>query len=233
MPERESKYCWCIRYHLDSIVSDGHELITKLFKDSSDKWFYGVHKTERPHVHWYLETSKKDQAIRSAIARLRARPSEKGKQDRWYSVAALRDSLTAYGSYVLLKPETSESEMYNISEEEVDAITTYAKQFENKPTESKKSKSVFALLQEYCKYDVNASIRVNFNKMYDWIVDEGLYNMYTETKMTVLFGMWKARADKQFRQMQYESARGKMFKNICLRFCEDSKEFQNIFSEDL
>lgn len=203
--ERESAVnCLCIRYHLDCLTSDGHEEILKVFKDNSCKWFYGVHSTERPHVHWYLETKKNAQAVRSMIVRLR---KHNNVGDRWYSVSKLRDSLTAYGSYVMLKPETTESDMYHITEDEVYAMIEYSKQFENIPKEQKKSKSVIALLQEYCKYDCNGSIAVNFNKMYDFLVDQGLYNMYTAMKMKQLFGMWKAKEDRKNNPMEYERVR--------------------------
>lgn len=195
---------YCIRYHLDS-VSDDMALRVAL-AEKSVRWFWGLHNTERPHLHWYVETTLKEQALRSVIARFRKNP----KDTRWYSVSTIRSTIEQYGSYVMLKPETSDSDMAGITEDEVFAMNAIAQQVSVRVTkEEKKSKSVMALLLEKAKYCPQLTLEENFNIMYDFLVENGLYNMYTEIKMRQLFGMWKARGEPRD---EYRKTRNLMYK---------------------
>lgn len=198
-------YKYCIRFHCDSVVQQ-EELIEKLKSRAIDnRWFGALHKTERHHWHWYIETKTKDQAMRSVITKHR----KHDKDTRWYSVKLLETTIERYISYCMFKPETGDKLWGSgITEQEQNDALVIAEEHKNKPVKHvEKSKSIMAQLDEHCRYDHQASITVNFNKMYDFLVEKRLYNMHTSCKMKQLFMSWKAYHDSKENRSEYERLR--------------------------
>lgn len=156
----------------------------------------------------------KDQALRSVLQRFR----KSAKDTRWYSVKPISTNVVQYGSYVMLKPESEETDMSGISEEEVESMLAYSEKCKEKkiPQSESKSKSVMALLQQKHQYCPQLTTEDNFNVMYDWLVDNCLYNMYTEIKMSQLFGMWKAMSESKEDRESYRRVRARFAKFVCI-----------------
>lgn len=188
--------------------------LEKVLKDNSERWFWGEHyggsKDHEPHKHWYIETTKwKEHALRSLVARYR-----RNNNTRAYSVSTLRSPLHHHMSYVMLKPETTDSDMYEITEEEVTQAIDYSRQFEQPVKNQKASESYMSRLIRECEYLTTAPIKINFRKMYDWLIDNKLYNFYTDTKMIQLFNTWAAVNEKINSPERYEKRYNQLFDRL-------------------
>lgn len=212
-----------IRFYTLRITLEGFVEIPeleKVLKDKSIRWFWGKHEGEsgdvKPHKHWYIESSIKEQALRSIVARHKKSKSDRNKV---YSLSELRETIVQYGSYVMMKPETTEFDMQGITEEEIDAMTQYASKYDNiHKTEKKDPKSYIQRLITEVPYDLERDDRYNFYKMHDWLIDQRLLNLYTESKMMQLYSMWCMNVMKNSKEKEYKRRRELYYQRVQQQF---------------
>ena len=209
---------YTLRLTLDGFVD--YPGLEKVLKDKSKRWFWGKHEGEsgdvKPHVHWYIESTIKEQALRSIVARHKKSKSDRNKV---YSLSELRETIVQYGSYVMMKPETVASDMDGITEEEIDEMTNYASKFEEVHiSEKKDSKSYISRLISEVPYDLSRDDRYNFYAMHDWLVDQRLLNLYTESKMTQLYSLWCMHVLKTENQKEYKRRRELYYERVQQQF---------------
>lgn len=201
----------CIRYHIHG-MEDCDKVKTYL-KSIATKWFYSRHDTELPHYHWYIETSKKDQQVRTQISKMRNPELVGKKADRVYSVSELREELWKYMSYVRMKPESS-----NVDDEDsghFDDILRMSVEYaasQKKKTE-KKAVNWFQEVLDNCHYDFSDK-ETSFNNMYDFLVDRKYVNQFTEIKLRQMFYMWAAVKEKEGNPDEYKKQRKRYFMAI-------------------
>lgn len=198
----------CIRYHIDGM--EDCEKVKVYLKSVATRWFYCRHDTHRPHYHWYIETEKKDQQVRTQISKMRRMGADKGV----YSVSAIREDLWKYMSYVRMKPESSKEDdedsghFEDILRMSVEYATSQKKKSE------KKAVNWFQEILENVHFDPNSK-EDSFNNMYDFLVDRRYVNQFTVGKLQQMFYMWSAVKTKDAEPDKYKEQRKKYFLSIC------------------
>lgn len=195
----------CVRYHCHAFdVAKVKDYLLSV----SDKWFYCRHDTDKPHYHWYIDTAKTDQQIRTQISKMRQKSS-----DRVYSVSHLRDELWKYMSYVRMKPESSEEDDGDSGH--FSDILRMATEYANSQKKKVERKAVnwFQEVLDNVHYEYGDN-EASFNNMYDYLVDRKYVNQFTEHKMKNMFYLWKAVKEKVEKPLEYKEQRARYYKNI-------------------
>lgn len=194
----------CIRYHVHGM--EDCEKVKVYLKSIASRWFYCRHDTEKVHYHWYIDTTKKDQQVRTQISKMR----KMGTNDRVYSVSELREEIWKYMSYVRMKPESSKEDDEDSGH--FDDILRLAAEYAN-GQQKKNEKKAVNWFQEVIDnvYWEPGDTEGSFNNMYDYLVERRYVNQFTEGKLRQMFYMWKAVKEKDSNISEYKKQRKKYF----------------------
>lgn len=203
---------YAIRYFVDFMVSDFHVQFCEYVAQNSVRYFYARHNTDKPHYHWCIETSLKEQAMRSFIGRRKKNSSQKGV---YSCVLDLKKSEVEYGSYVMYKKkESQEVTVVGFTEDEIERMKQYSEQFKDITVTGKKSESFMSKLIRDLPYNTLKDEEVNFNLLIDYLIDNRQVNMFTTAKIRSIYMMWMMNAYKEHHVDKYVEFRQQMLRNM-------------------
>lgn len=174
----------CIRVHIEGMdIGKVQEYLKKI----SECWFVARHNTDRPHYHWYINTTKSAQIVRVQLKKM-------SSSNRLYSLSELRQELYKYYSYVMLKPESQDLEETQGFLDVATLAREYSREVAIRESRGEKIKAVnwFQEVLDNVTWNTCKTDAENYVQMYKFLVKRKYVNTFTIGKMSQMFYMWKS-----------------------------------------